>query len=76
MKAACTGVPPGELARMMTPTVPLSSKAARRPAMTLSALAALSGSMVPSNSTNAVYRATNGRDGRSDKVMTRVIRIT
>src|SRR4051812_8871621 len=54
MVCDCTGLPPGELMRMMTPCVFLSLNAACSDAFTFSALASLPGEMMPFSSTIAV----------------------
>src|SRR5438067_1662628 len=55
MVCACTGLPPGELMRRITPCVLFSLNAACRPRITFSALASAPGAMMPFNSTTAVY---------------------
>src|SRR2546426_3756127 len=54
MVCACTGLPPGELMRTMTPCVFLSLKAACSDALTFSALASVPGAINPLSSTIAV----------------------
>src|SRR5258706_3383885 len=55
MVCACTGLPPGELIRRITPWVLFSLNAACSPRITFSALASRPGAMMPFSSNTAVY---------------------